>query len=185
MIEMNPIIMSRVLYSIRSIPIGVGDMREQTNLNPDKLFVEFRTGVNPRTPILYRHYTLTHSDITADLFLTIALAYVWDKINPMRDEVLAEWRQDGDGYYLYGYVEVDGTSAVSTPDRDKIFRRELPLALKAIRYGDRIFFRAHPELDWSPLWIYFHSTHPQYNKLEYWGRPADYSIRNNWQPIKS
>jgi hypothetical protein len=44
-------------------------------LNPEKLFVEFRTGATSITPILGRHYTLTHSDITADLFLTIALNY--------------------------------------------------------------------------------------------------------------
>ncbi len=144
-------------------------------LNPEKLFTEFRAGVTPKAPILHRHYTLTHSDITAELFLTIALEYAWEKTNRTRDEVLAEWCLSGEGYSLYGYVEVDGESDANTVVRNRIFRRELPLALQAIRYGDRIFFGVHPELDYAPLWIYFHSTNPQYNRLEYWGGPANYS----------
>ena len=55
--------------------------------NPDKLFVEFRD-VTPTYPLLGRKYTQTHSDVTADLFVTIGLRYAFDKINPTRDEVL-------------------------------------------------------------------------------------------------
>ncbi|WP_306973994.1 staygreen family protein [Alkalibacillus salilacus] len=36
--------------------------------NPDKLHVEFREGITSTEPILHRRYTLTHSDLTADLF---------------------------------------------------------------------------------------------------------------------
>lgn len=60
-------------------------------LNPDKLHVEFRPGVTMTEPVNGRKYTLTHSDITADLFLTIGLQFAYDKVNTMRDEVLAEW----------------------------------------------------------------------------------------------
>jgi hypothetical protein len=146
-------------------------------LNPEKLFVEFRPGDTPTEPILCRHYTLTHSDVTADLFLTIALEYAWDKTNPMRDEVLAEWRIDSQRYYMYVYVYVDGGefSPEVTALRNQIFRRELPLALEAIRYGDRIFFTTHPELDEAPILIQFDSTYPQYNQLENWGTPQDYA----------
>lgn len=146
-------------------------------LNREKLFVEFRTGVTSITPILDRHYTLTHSDITADLFLTIALNYAWDKTNSMRDEVLAKWYMGDIGYYLYGYVYVDGEFKPEvTAVRNRIFRRELPLALETIRYGDRDFFQVHRELDYAPIWIYFNSANPQYDKFEYWGVPAEYSI---------
>ena len=44
-----------------------------SKLNPEKLSVEFRDGVTNTEPILGRRYTLTHSDITAELFLTIGL----------------------------------------------------------------------------------------------------------------
>ena len=93
----------------------------------------------------------------------------------MRDEVLAEWRTNHEFPFLYVFVYVDGqfgpeVSAV----RNAIFRRELPLALEAIRYGDRRFFAAHPELDNVPIWIHFYSTNPDYNRFENWGTPKDY-----------
>ncbi len=144
-------------------------------LNPKKLTVTYRPPVTKTEPIIPRRYTLTHSDITAELFLTIGSRYAYDQVNPMRDEVLAEWHRKKNGYALYAYVYVDGEfgSKVSAV-RNKIFVRELPLALEAIRYGDRAFFEAHPELDQAPIWIYFDSTIPRYNRVEYWGTPADY-----------
>lgn len=144
-------------------------------LNPDKLNVEFRSGVTPIEPIIGRKYTLTHSDITADLFLTIGLEYAYDKINKMRDEVLGEWRIDNGWVYLYIYVYVDGQfRPEESAIRNTIFRRELPLALEAIRYGDSRFFIAHPELDNAQIWVHFDSTYPYYNKFENWGTPKDY-----------
>jgi hypothetical protein len=144
-------------------------------LNPDKVYVEFRNGVTVTSPIVGRKYTLTHSDVTADLFLTIGLEFAYDKINAMRDEVLAEWRTNQGFPFLYVYVYVDGQfgPAVSAV-RNAVFRRELPLALEAIRYGDRKFFAAHSELDNAPIWIHFDSTNPVYNRFEYWGTPNDY-----------
>ncbi len=144
-------------------------------LNPDKLNVEFRPGVTVTEPVLGRKYTLTHSDITAELFLVIGLQFAYDKVTSSRDEVLAEWRYYNGSTILYTYVYVDGQfgPAVSAT-RDQIFRRELPLALEAIRYGDRAFFLAHTELDTAPIWIRFDSTNPQYNRFEYWGTPNDY-----------
>lgn len=126
-------------------------------------------------PVIGRKYTLTHSDITGDLFLTIGQQFAYDKINPMRDEVLAEWRTYNGYPFLYVYVYVDGQfgpgiSAV----RNAIFRRELPLALEAIRYGDNRFFVEHPDLDNAQIWIYFDSINPNYNRFEYWGTPQDY-----------
>jgi hypothetical protein len=144
-------------------------------LNPDKLYVDFRTGVTMTEPVIGRKYTLTHSDITADLFLTIGLQFAYDKVNAMRDEVLAEWRTNNGFPFLYVYVYVDGQidPAVSAM-RNAIFRRELPLALEAIRYGDRRFFTARPDLDNAPIWIHFDSTNPEYNRFESWGTPNDY-----------
>lgn len=144
-------------------------------LHPDKLYVEYRDGVSMTETVEDRKYTLTHSDLTADLFLTMGLEYAYDKINAMRDEVLGEWRTKEDGIFLYVYVYVDGeydpeVAAV----RNSIFRRELPLALEAIRYGDRGLFHAHPNLDNAPIWIQFDSTNPEYNRFENWGTPFHY-----------
>ncbi|WP_227396864.1 staygreen family protein [Jeotgalibacillus aurantiacus] len=144
-------------------------------LNPDQLYVEFKNGITMTEPVIGRKYTLTHSDITADLFLTIDQQFDYQKINAMRDEVLAEWKLANGCPFLYVSVYVDDAfDPAVTALRDAIFRRELPLALEAIRFGDRKFFAAHSALDCTPIWIHFRSTNPLYNKFEYWGTPGDY-----------
>lgn len=150
-----------------------------SRLNTDKLTVEFREGVTSTEPIVHRRYTLTHSDITAELFLTIGLEYAYDKINFMRDEVYGEWTYSENSYIYYAYVLIDGEfSPEVAAIRNYIFRRELPLALEAIRYGDNGLFVAHPWLDDSPIYIHFMSSIPEYNKVEYWGTFSDYRIEN-------
>lgn len=149
-------------------------------LKPEKLSVEFRKGVTATEPIIERRYTLTHSDITADLFLTLGLAYAYDKANTLRDEVLGEWMKTQAGHFFYVYLYVDeqyGPEVAAT--RNYIFRRELPLALEAIRYGDKDFFTEHPELNYAPIIVYFSSTDSQYNKIEDWGTFSDYDIMSS------
>lgn len=143
-------------------------------LNPEKLFVEFRQGVTPTEPIILRRYTLTHSDLTAELFLTIGQDYAVDKITAMRDEVLAEWKEQNNQYVFLAHVDVDGLTPDRQAIRNAVFRRELSLALEAIRYGDRRFFAAHPNLDQAPIFVYFHSAIPQFNGVENRGTFADY-----------
>jgi len=151
-----------------------------SRLNPEKLSVEFREGVTAVEPIIPRRYTLTHSDITAELFLTIRLTYAKDKINVMRDEVLGEWMSYGTGYVYRVYLYVDGQfGPFAAAIRDRVFRRELPLALEAIRYGDRELFNTHPELDKAPIVVYFMSSIPHYNKVENWGTFSEYNITNS------
>lgn len=98
-------------------------------------------------------------------------------INEMRDEVLSEWRTCNGSLFLYAYVFIDGQQEADlTAILDAIFRRELPLALEAIKYGDSEFFRAHPGLDHAPIWIHFDSKNPQYNRFENWGTPGNYRV---------
>ena len=64
-------------------------------LNPEKLYVTFLSDVEADRLILPRRYTLTHSDITGELFLSIGHDYDKRQISKlytrwMRDEVLAE-----------------------------------------------------------------------------------------------
>lgn len=145
------------------------------SLIPEKLKVEFREGVTKTEPVIGRKYTLTHSDVTADLFLTIGQQFAYDKINAMRDEVLAEWRINNSNPYLYVYVYLDDMSGSETAkQRDEIFRRELPLALEAIVYGDKDFFSEHPGLDYAQIWVHIDSENPEYSRFEYQGRPFDF-----------
>ncbi|WP_041701757.1 staygreen family protein [Gottschalkia acidurici] len=144
-------------------------------LDPSKLSVEFRNCITYTKPVLDRYYTLTHSDITGELFLTIDYYYAYDKITSMRDEVFGQWTKVNDRYFLNIYLCIDGEGNIETiPIRDMIFRRELPLALEAIRYGDKEFFYKYPLLDSSNIIVYFISNIPYYNKIEHWGKPLDY-----------
>jgi hypothetical protein len=153
-------------------------VRVLARLKPEKLFVEYRQGITPTEPILKRYYTLTHSDETGDLFLTIGKEYAFDKINSMRDEVLGQWIKYGNNYYFYVYLLIDDGKfgPVKAEIRDKIFRRELPLALEAIRYGDRSLFKENKELDNSPIVVFFNSSELKYNKVEKWGSFSDYNM---------
>lgn len=145
-------------------------------LNPEKLTVTYKKGVTETEPLLWRHYTLTHSDITGELFLTIGLNFAYEEINKTRDEVLARWYKINNHYILYLYVYIDGKfNPMTSFIRNRIFVRELPLALEAIRYGDREFFKSHPHLDKAPIYIYFDSSNPNLNRVEFWGTPSDYA----------
>lgn len=148
-----------------------------SNLNPKKLSVDFSAGVTSTEPIIPRRYTLTHSDITAELFLNIGLKYAYDKITTMRDEVLGEWTETNKKYLFHVYLYVDGQFGPATATiRNEIFRRELPLALQAIRYGDKVFFAAHPELNSAEIIVHFNSLSPYFNKVENWGTFSQYDI---------
>ncbi|KAA0546278.1 hypothetical protein FZW96_16360 [Bacillus sp. BGMRC 2118] len=144
-------------------------------LNPEKLSVEYRDNVTYFQPVLGRKMTLTHSDNTGQLFLTVGLSYAFDKVTKLRDEVLAEWKEDNGKLYLYVYVSVDGKSGPEmAATRNEVFRRELPLALQAIVYGDKGLYQNYPSLEYAPIWIHFDSSLPQLNTFEYWGTPLDY-----------
>ncbi|MEC2071004.1 staygreen family protein [Alkalihalophilus marmarensis] len=145
-------------------------------LDPDKLTVNYREGVTTSEPIIPRRYTLTHSDFTGELFLTIGEEFAFDEITEMRDEVFGEWVSDDDSYYLHAYVYVGNFGPALNAIRDEIFRRELPLALEATVYGDTPFFEAQPDLYDAPIWIQFDSEDPAYQSFENWGTPRDYQL---------
>jgi hypothetical protein len=134
----------------------------------------------PQNFDLPRKYTLTHSDLTGDLFLSIGSNFDHKEISGiytrlMRDEVLASWELDPEGPSLHVHCHVSGGLIVgSAAWRDSIFRRHLPLVLEAFRYGDHPFFDHHPAQDHAPILVHFHSTQSHYNRTENWGTPADY-----------
>lgn len=147
-------------------------------LNPKKLHVEFRDGVEETYPVLSRHYTLTHSDESADIYLTIGLEYAVDKIDFMkRDEVLGVWCRTFNDIQFFVYVTVDNPNSKNMEElRIRIFRQELPLALQGIRYGDRELFGTYLSLDSSPIYVTFISDNLEFCKKEYWGNFQDYII---------
>lgn len=149
-------------------------------LDPEKLHVTYLTGVTTEEFILPRRYTLTHSDRTGELFLSIGNEYETKQISKlytrlMRDEVLAEFTGEGESLVFNVYCHVSGGFVIGTAKwRYNIFQSELPLVLEAFRYGDRTLFEHYHQLDDTPVLIQFKSNNRRFNKVEDWGTMADY-----------
>ena len=146
---------------------------------PERLSVEFRNGMTDLGPIIPRHYTLTHSDTSGELFLTIGTQFAWDQINKeLRDEVLGVWHLNENqlSYHVFFYLDQGEYDLSNVKRRNEIFRRELPLALTAIRYGDRKLFYCYPSLDYAKITTFFISSYPAFTKQEIWGNFSNYAI---------
>lgn len=150
-------------------------------LNPDKLHSTFSPGIYQDRLKLPRRYTLTHSDFTGDLYLTIGAEYDRKQYSGfytrvMRDEVLAEISETGNEYALHVYCHVSGGLIFgSAKFRYNIFQRELPLVLESFRYGDTLLFENVAGLDDLPVIVHFRSHKSLYNKSENWGIISDYA----------
>ncbi len=153
-----------------------------SRLNIEKLHVRLVGGISSEGPVVPRRYTLTHSDSTGELYLTIGPDYDRRQISGwytrlMRDEVLAEWCEGKNGPVLRVYCHVSGGLVFGPAGwRYAIFQRELPLVLEALRFGDHGLYTARPELDRAPIYVHFHATQSRYKRTEAWGVPADYRL---------
>lgn len=146
---------------------GFGKVRE---LNPQKVFVQYRDIMKPNGPAMGRKYTITHSDTTSELFVFVAENYAEDQITKMRDEVRVAWEQNNEGLALIGSVIVDGNGIIGNAYiRNNIFYNEMPTALQALRQADRFLFDTQPNLDSTPVFIHFISSHPAYDKTYNFG----------------
>jgi len=149
-------------------------------LDPGKLIVTYLTGTTPEHMSIPRRYTLTHSDRTGKLFLSIGAQFNAEQISSiytrlMRDEVLAELCNDGCSLVFRVYCHVSGGLVIGTAKwRYGILQSEMQLVLETIRYGDRILFDLHPELDSAEVLVHFKSTNSRFNKVENWGTMLQY-----------
>jgi hypothetical protein len=153
-----------------------------SGLDPRKLHVTFLRGISAGILEYPRRYTLTHSDLTGDLFLTIGAEYDQKQVarfytRLMRDEVLAELKMDGGQAALHVYVHVSGGITFGFAGmRNAILHYHMPMALEAIRYGDREIFIQHPELDEGKVVVHFASHRKRYNRDEDWGQIKQYIV---------
>jgi hypothetical protein len=151
------------------------------NFNPDKLHVVYKDSIDNTKLKIPRKYTLTHSDSTGDLFLTIGPEYDYKQISSfytrfMRDEVLAEWQFNNNIYELHLYLHVSGGFVFGWASlRDRIFRSHLPLVLNVIRYGDKLIFESLAILNESPIYVHFNSKNKRYNKIENYGQIKEFN----------
>ena len=146
---------------------------------PEKLHVKLAPEMNGAN--LPRCYTLTHSDRTGDLFLTIARDYDEETISGwytrlMRDEVMGEW-QEADGLCLNIHCHVSGGIVLGPAIwRDSIFREHLPMVLEAICNGDGDFLSREPNFLHAPIKVHFHAKQEALNRVEVWGRVQDFLV---------
>jgi hypothetical protein len=154
---------------------------EMSRFDPDKLHTVFLVGTEIDRLIPPRRYTMTHSDRTGDVFLSIGKDYNHKQLSGflahfMRDEVLAEWMGDYGQPSLHVYVHVSGGLAFGPAGwREKLIRNEMSFALKALRHGDRTLYEANPYLDRAPINVHFEKSRARDN-IENWGVLGDYKI---------
>jgi hypothetical protein len=153
-----------------------------SRLRSEKLTVIYAGDVTKIDPIAPRRYTLTHSDATGKLTLTIGSEYDLKQISGwytrlMRDEVLAEWIKRDSLYSLDVYCHVSGGLIFGGSSmRESIFLNELPLVLEALRFGDRLLFDRHVELDDAVIRIHLQKSSRDYRVVEM-GTPRDYTLK--------
>ncbi len=152
-----------------------------SRLDPEKLHVRVE-GVSLSVFALPRRYTLTHSDRSGDLFLTIGVDFDYEQISGlytrlMRDEVLAEWKTSQDDLYLHVYCHVSGGFVFGTASlRESIFRREMSLVLEAIRHGDRELIDGDSRLDQAEVLVHFRKSKTDNCESEEWGPLRKYKL---------
>jgi len=149
-----------------------------TRLILEKLHVDLQIDEDQQIP---RRYTLTHSDNTGDLYLTVSTEYNMKQISGlytriMRDEILAEWLIINKDLSLHVYCHVGGGFVFGTSSiRESIFRREMPLVLEAIRSGDSRYFKKNTLLDNAPIIVHFQKSGKDF-KIEKFGIPSDFAL---------
>jgi len=145
-----------------------------TNLNLEKLSI--KRLYSDDLEILSRKYTLTHSDFTGELYLTIGQDYDYEKLKKlyirfMRDEVLAEWKTNNDVYELHIYVHISGGFVFGGARfRNAMIRSHLPLIFKILIYAESDLIRSNTLLEEASIIVHFKSKRGKYNKIENKGK---------------
>jgi hypothetical protein len=154
-----------------------------TQLKTSRLRIQFIDGANETGVLRPRAYTLTHSDVTGELFLSIGKEINFPQIEGiytrhMRDEVLAEWELSKPAT-LQVFCHVSGGLVFGTARmRYSIFRYHMPMVLEAFCYGDRILLKEYPELAKGRVVVHFISRQKRYNQDEAWGVLEDYQVKS-------
>lgn len=145
-----------------------------------RLHIRFEGDIKRDKLSLPRRYTLTHSDVTGELFLTIGREYDRKQISGwytrfMRDEVLAEWLLEDGVYSLHLYCHVSGGIVFGTTGmRYGIFQQHMPLVLQAFYEGDGALYTQSPELRDARVLVHFSASQKRFSKTEVWGKIGGY-----------
>ncbi|MBN2258646.1 MAG: hypothetical protein JW704_12670 [Anaerolineaceae bacterium] len=145
-----------------------------SDLKPEKLHVTYQGKTSDKVLSLPRRYTLTHSDRTGDLYLTIGADYDLEQISGwytrlMRDEALGEWLEEGRHLSLHIYCHVSGGFVLGGAKwRNDILHHHMRLVIEAIVHGDRSIITSQSRLAKSKVWVHFGSHKASFNRVEDW-----------------
>ena len=152
-----------------------------SEFDPKKLHVRIDRKMDKVNTAFRRRYTLTHSDSTGDLFLTIGSTYNLKQISGfytrlMRDEILGEWKKDNH-FSLNIYCHVSGGIVIGTAKwRNSIFRYHMPMVLEAICFGDKFFLNKNQDFQEAPICVHFSATQKSLDQTEKWGLIKNYFL---------
>ena len=173
--------------------------------DPDRVSVSFAEDTCRRIaePDRTRRYTLTHNDLTQHLTLSVASDFnpdgqadVW-YTRLLRDEVLAEWCDDGLHVHCNVTVEGHWWIAWAKQLRAFVFRQKLPLVLDTLRYAEADLLLTNPSLASAPVFVHFHegpcrsATSARFNNSrsegvrEYWGLFSNAGQRKGFDQSRS
>ena len=148
----------------------------RSKVDSSRTHITFLDGAGPTGPLVPRRYTLTHSDRTGHLFVSIgedydagALASLQVRLE--RDEVLGEWIVEEGRPRLDLHMAAQGGLPVFGTGRMRvgIFRRYRELVLETLVAADAAQTAAHPELEGAPVVARFHWRRGRVES-EPWGR---------------
>ncbi len=154
-----------------------------SEFNPGKLHVSFDKKVTSKNFVFPRKYTLTHSDKTGDLFLSIGVDFDYKKFSSlysklMRDEVLGEWKKADQLKLVLQCLASGGIALGSANWRKSIFRKHMKMVLNAISYGDRFFLSENQSFLRASVYVHFFARQKKHNCIEKWGTLSDFMPSN-------
>lgn len=142
----------------------------------DKLKISIIEPITPTSPILGRKYTLTHSDLTGDMFLTIGPTYDYKAINKeLRDELIGKWiLDDNKNYNLIFYAYINDLDFKNAKKKSDSFKYHLQMAIKAVIFGDKDLFLYNKHLINAPIYVNFVSVFLELTYIQSYGHVNDY-----------
>lgn len=134
---------------------NIGGGESMPVLKPCKLYVNYGSGITPTCPILGRCYTVAICHKTHQVYLAIGRRYGAADMGYLNEILYAKWIRVNNKYILKCYCNLYGHNKEAIVRSYESCICNIPLALEAIVYGDRLLFEAHPYLCNAPVYVHF------------------------------
>lgn len=151
-----------------------------------RTYVSFIGAAQHDPDVTPRRYTLTQAGAAGAVAVAVGDVYDYaalfsPRTQMVRDELIAELDRDDDGRpEMRVYCHVSGVK-VAPPFADpnwraQVFEAALPIALSAIHWADREFYRRHPEYNRARVLVHFRADEAQYDRIATYGWLGEYAV---------